>query len=63
MPAKSQAMQQASAIAKHNPSKLYGRNRGLLKMSDQQLDEFASTKRKGLPKYAEHVKKVMKRKG
>ncbi len=38
------------AIAEHHPEKLYKRNRGLLKMSKQQLHDFASTKEKGLPK-------------
>ena len=32
------------AIAEHNPGKLYGKNRGLLKMSKGQLHDFASTK-------------------
>jgi hypothetical protein len=50
----------AMAIALHNPGKLYKRNQGLRQMSDEQLDEYASTKRKGLPKYSEHVKKVMR---
>lgn len=49
MPAKSEAQQQAMAIAEHHPSKLYKRNRGLLKMSKEKLSEFASTKHKGLP--------------
>jgi len=49
MPAKSKAQQEAMAIAEHSPSKLYGRNKGLLKMSHQQLHDFAATKRKGLP--------------
>ena len=49
MPAKSKAQQQAMAIAKHSPGKLYKRNRGMAKMSKSQLHEFASTKRKGLP--------------
>lgn len=40
------------AIAKNDPGKLYARNRGLLKMSGQQLDEFARTPRKNLPKTA-----------
>ena len=48
-PAVSKAQQQAMAIAEHNPSKLYKRNRGMKKMSKGQLHEFASTKRKGLP--------------
>lgn len=37
------------AIAEHDPSKLKKANRGLLKMSHQQLHEFADTPEKGLP--------------
>jgi len=51
MPAKSKAMRQAAAIAKHHPEKLYKCNRGLLKMSADELDKYASTKEKGLPKH------------
>jgi len=50
MPAVSKAQQIAMAIAEHNPGKLYKRNRGLTKMSHQQLHEFASTPRKNLVK-------------
>ena len=50
MPAKSEAQQQVMAIAEHNPSKLYAKNRGLLKMNRSQLHDFASTKHEGLPK-------------
>jgi hypothetical protein len=50
MPATSKAQQQAMAIAEHNPSQLYARNKGLLKMSHSQLHDFAATSRKGLPK-------------
>ena len=49
MPATSKAQQIAMAIAEHNPSKLYKKNRGLLKMSHQQLHEFAATHRAKLP--------------
>jgi hypothetical protein len=49
MPSVSKAQQQAMAIAEHEPGKLYGRNKGLLKMSHSQLHDFAATKRKGLP--------------
>jgi hypothetical protein len=49
MPAESKAQQIATAIAEHAPSKLYARNKGLLKMSHKQLHEFAATPRKGLP--------------
>jgi len=52
MPAKSKASQKAFAIAEHEPDKLYARNKGMLKMSHQQLHEFAATPRKGLPSYS-----------
>jgi hypothetical protein len=42
-------MRRAAAIALHEPSKLYGRNRSLLGMSDEQLREFARTPEKRLP--------------
>lgn len=58
MPAVSKAQQIAMAIAEHNPKKLYGRNRGLLKMSKGQLHDFAATPRRGLPeRMAETVRK------
>jgi len=44
MPAVSKAQRTAMAIAEHAPGKLYGRNKGLLKMSKSQLHDFASTK-------------------
>ncbi len=49
MPAVSKAQQQAMAIAEHNPAKLYKKNRSLLRMTHQQLHDFASTPEKGLP--------------
>lgn len=49
MPAVSQAQQRAMAIAEHAPEKLKKKNKGLLRMSHEQLHEFASTPRKGLP--------------
>lgn len=53
MPSVSKAQQQATAIALHEPNKLYARNRSLLRMSPGQLHDFASTKglkRKHVPK-------------
>jgi hypothetical protein len=50
MPSVSRNQQIATAIAEHEPGKLYARNRGLLKMSHSQLHDFAATKRTGLPK-------------
>jgi len=52
MPAKSQAMQMASAIALHSPAKLFKRNRGLAKMGKEKLRHYAETPRKGLPAHA-----------
>lgn len=49
MPSVSTAQRIAMAIAEHNPSKLYKKNKGLLKLSKSQLHDFASTK--GLTKY------------
>lgn len=49
MAAVSQAQQRAMAIAKHAPEKLYKRNQGMLGMSQEQLSEYAQTKRKKLP--------------
>jgi len=43
MPAKSRAQQELMAIAEHEPGKLYQRNRGVLKMSHEQLHDFAAT--------------------
>lgn len=51
MPAVSVAQRTAMAIAEHHPEKLYARNKGLKKMSHEQLHEFASTSQKHLPSY------------
>ena len=51
MPSVSRAQQQAMAIAEHDPSKLYKRNRGLLKMKDSDLHDFASTPTGNLPEH------------
>lgn len=50
MPSESVVQRQAMAIAEHHPSQLYARNKAMLKMTHQQLHDFASTKQKGLPK-------------
>jgi hypothetical protein len=54
-------MQQASAIALHNPEKLYARNRSLLKMKSEDLRDYASTPHKGLPKRSVPLTELMKR--
>lgn len=60
MPAKSKAQQKAAGAAlsakrgETKPSKLIGASRQMYdSMSKEQLDEFASTKRKGKPDYVE----------
>ena len=66
MPAVSRNQQIATAIAEHQPGKLYARNKGLLKMTQTQLHDFAATRRKGLPakklppaQIAHHAKQAM----
>lgn len=49
MPAVSQAQRTAMAIAEHHPDQLYERNKGMLKMNQGQLHDFAATREKGLP--------------
>jgi len=49
MPAESKAQRIATAIAEHEPEKLYARNKGLADMTHKQLHDFASTSEKGLP--------------
>jgi hypothetical protein len=58
MPARSKAQQELMAIAEHHPSQVSKKNRGVLKMSHQQLHDFAATKRKGLPMRAPSAKAV-----
>jgi uncharacterized protein YjiK len=47
MPAKSESQRRLMAIAEHNPSALYSKNKGVLNMSHSQLHDFASTKNAG----------------
>ena len=50
MPAKSIKQRRLMAIAAEHPSKVFARNRGVLKMGKSSLKEFARTREKGLPK-------------
>jgi hypothetical protein len=54
MPALSIKQRRAMAIAEHHPAKLKANNRGLLKMTHQQLHDFASTPERGLPRKKKH---------
>ncbi len=57
MPSESKSQRRAMAIAEHHPDQLYGRNKGLLKMSKGQLHDFATTPEKGLPAKVPEKKK------
>ena len=59
MPAKTPAQQKLMAIAEHNPSAVSKKNRGVLKMSHEQLHDFAATKRSQMG----HNKKFMNKRG
>lgn len=52
MPSVSKKQRRAMAIAEHHPEELYERNKGLTKMSHQQLHDFAATSEKELPERA-----------
>ena len=54
VPARSVKQRIMMAIASHHPEQLHQKNRGVLKMSDDQLHEFAATKEKGLPRKVRH---------
>ena len=41
------------AIAEHQPSKLFKRNKGVLKMSKEQLSDFARKSTKGSPEFTD----------
>lgn len=49
MPAKSIAQQKLMGMALHNPKKIYRKNKGVLSMGKEDLQDFASTKQTGLP--------------
>ena len=52
MPSTSRAQRRLFAIAEHAPGELYARNKGLAKLPQSTLHDFAATKEKGLPKKA-----------
>lgn len=56
MPSVSKKQRKVMAIAEHHPEELNPENRGLLKMTHQQLHDFASTKEKGLPETKHSLK-------
>lgn len=58
MPAKSIAQQRLMQIAEHHPEKLYARNKGVAKMSQQDLHEFASGSEEGKPQHVAPRRKL-----
>lgn len=60
MPAKSKAQRRLMAMAEHHPEEVYAKNKGVLKMSKQQLHDYATTEEKSLPRTQ---KKVARREG
>ena len=58
MPAETEKQRITAAIAKHAPEKLFKRNRGMLKMSKEELSKFASKVKgnKVNKKAKEHIK-------
>lgn len=61
MPAKSKKQQGLMALALTKPKKVYKKNRKVLKMTKKQLEEFAKTRRKGLPRTTKQRKARHKR--
>lgn len=60
MPAVSVAQRKLMGLAEHNPSAVHKKNLGVLKMTRDQLSDFASTTEKGLPKKVKSSKGVKK---
>jgi hypothetical protein len=46
-------------MALGNPDEIYPENEGVLGMSAEQLSDFASTPRKGLPKYKNSLRATL----
>lgn len=49
MPAKSKSQRKLMAIAEHAPNKVSAKNKGVLKMTQAQQHDFATTDEAGLP--------------
>ena len=56
MPAVSKAQQRLMAMAMHNPSRIRKANRGVLSMSQKDMEDFAKTKVKDLPEKRNSLK-------
>ncbi len=63
MPAVSKAQQRLMGMAMSNPKEIYPENEGVLGMNNEQLSEYASTPRKGLPRYKNSLRATLMGKG
>jgi len=54
MPAVSEKQRKLMAIAEHHPEKLHKKNRGVLKMSHEQLHDYAATSNIKKPRKGMH---------
>lgn len=61
MPAVSVKQRKLMGLAEHHPSQVSSKNRGVLKMSHQQLHDFASTKEGNLPSVKKASRLIAKR--
>lgn len=62
MPSVSKKQRRAMAIALHSPEKLHKKNKGLAKMSQSDLEDFAGTKETNLPARKKLRKAIKKHK-
>lgn len=60
MPALSIKQRRLMAIAEHHPTQVSAKNKGVLKMSQRQLHDFASTKEARLPLVKKASNKIHK---
>lgn len=59
MPAVTEKQRKMMAIAEHHPSKLFKRNKGVLKMGKAKLSEFASKAKSDLPRHKNMIKSLL----
>jgi hypothetical protein len=57
MPAKSIAQRRLMGMALHHPEKVSEKNKGILKMSHADMEDFASTNEKGLKQHVMSLKR------
>lgn len=55
MPAKSKAQRKLIGLTLHHPDEVIGENRSILSMDKSDMEDYASTKEKGLPKHKKSV--------